>query len=213
MTEHDIDKIFKIFFRFNAQPTTELHFKNAYTLLIAVILSARTTDKIVNRATDYLFTLIEGPEDILNLDERLLIDNLKIIGLWRNKLSNIIKTSQIIVERFNSVVPDNFEDLITLPGVGGKTASVFLNTIYHVPLIAVDTHVFRVSNRIGLAKASTIRETEKQLHINIPLKWRYNAHHWLILHGRYICKARTPKCNECIIAKLCEYNRKLNNVV
>ncbi len=204
-------KIREIFLRFrkaNPHPTTELIYHNHFELLIAVILSARATDKSVNKATGPLFKVANTPEKLLHLGEIKLKDYVKTIGLYANKAKNIIATCKILIEKFHSTVPHDRESLESLPGVGRKTANVILNTCFGEPTIAVDTHIFRVANRIGLAKGKTPPAVEQQLLKNIPDEFKYDAHHWLILHGRYVCTARKPKCPECIIQDLCEYKHK-----
>ncbi len=204
-------KIREIFLRFrkaNPHPTTELIYHNHFELLIAVILSARATDKSVNKATGPLFKVANTPEKLLHLGEIKLKDYVKTIGLYANKAKNIIATCKILIEKFHSTVPHDRESLESLPGVGRKTANVILNTCFGEPTIAVDTHIFRVANRIGLAKGKTPAAVEQQLLKNIPDEFKYDAHHWLILHGRYVCTARKPKCPECIIQDLCEYKHK-----
>lgn len=201
-------KVREIFLRFkkhNPSPTTELKYHSNFELLIAVILSARATDTSVNKATAKLFPIANTPEKILNLHESKLKTYLKTIGLYNTKVKNIVKTCRILIEQYHSKVPNDRESLENLPGVGRKTANVILNTCFNQPTIAVDTHIFRVSQRIGLAKGDTPLEIENQLMKVIPKEFLQNAHHWLILHGRYICVARKPKCAECFINDLCEY--------
>lgn len=203
----EINKIFEIFSDKNPKPKTELNYHNNFTLLIAVVLSAQATDIGVNKATNNLFKIISSPEDILNLGEKKLKDYVKTIGLFNSKAKNIILLSKILVEKYNSIVPNKFEDLINLPGVGEKTANVVLNCAFNKKTIAVDTHVFRVSNRIGLVNEDTIGKTAKKILKRIPVKWQLNAHHWLILHGRYICTARKAKCDQCLIENICKKNK------
>lgn len=201
-------KIREIFLRFrkaNPTPTTELIYHTPFELLVAVILSAQATDKSVNLATKKLFPIAKTPEKILALGEAGLKKYISSIGLYNSKAKNLMKTCKMLIENFSSKVPDTREALETLPGVGRKTANVILNTIFKQPTMAVDTHIFRVANRIGLAKGKTPLEVEKQLLKNIPEEFLHDAHHWLILHGRYICVARKPKCPECIINDICEY--------
>ena len=203
-----IDEVFHRFYLLNKNPKVELNFTNAYTLLVAIILSARTTDISVNKATKALFTKIQNPEDMISLGEEKLKVFIKTIGLYNNKANNIIKMSNILIEKFNSIVPRNMDDLISLPGVGRKSASVLLSSFFKKDAIAVDTHVFRVSNRIGLCSTKSPKETEIKLFQVIPQKWIKNAHHWLVLHGRYICKARKPDCDNCSIKEICIYQQK-----
>ena len=205
------DKIHKIFQNLSKSiinPKTELRYKNAYTFLISVVLSAQSTDKSVNEATKKLFNKVKKPEEMLKLGERRLKTFIKTIGLYNSKARNIIKLSQILVEKYNSTIPKKFKLLTSLPGVGNKTASVYQNEILNIPRIAVDTHVFRVSNRIGLVKTKNPDDTQEKLESIIPKKWLKNAHHLLILHGRYKCRAQNPFCSDCILLKLCNYKNK-----
>jgi len=190
-------------------PTTELNYKNPFELLIAVILSAQATDISVNKATDKLYPIACTPEAILGLGVEGLKPYIRTIGLFNSKAENIIKTCRILIEEHNSDVPRSREGLEALPGVGRKTANVILNTAFGEPTIAVDTHIFRVSNRTGLAKGKTPLEVEKRLVRLTPDEFKLDAHHWLILHGRYTCKARTPLCGECSIIEWCEYRNKV----
>ncbi len=200
-----------IFERFQAQnphPTTELNFHSAFELLIAVMLSAQATDISVNKATVNLFPVANTPEAILKLSEVRLKAYIKTIGLFNTKAANIIKTCRILVENYHSEVPDTREALETLPGVGRKTANVVLNTAFGQSTMAVDTHIFRVANRTGLAPGKTPLAVEHSLLKNIDPEFIKDAHHWLILHGRYVCTARKPHCSQCLIADLCEYKSK-----
>jgi endonuclease-3 len=202
---------YEIFARFQQQnptPTTELIYHSPFELLISVILSAQATDISVNKATKNLFAVANTPEKILALGEKKLKDFIKTIGLFNTKASNILKTCLLLVERFHSTVPGNRADLESLPGVGRKTANVILNTAFGQDTIAVDTHIFRVANRIGLAKGKSPKEVEEKLLRVVPTVFRKDAHHWLILHGRYICTAKKPKCKICLIRDLCEYPDK-----
>ncbi|RNC78818.1 endonuclease III [Piscirickettsia salmonis] len=200
--------IFERFHTDNPKPTTELNFSNPFELLIAVILSAQATDVGVNKATVKLFAVANTAERILMLGEEGLKSYIKTIGLYNNKAANIIKTCQILHEQYQGEVPTNRTALEALPGVGRKTANVVLNTAFGEPTLAVDTHVFRVGNRTGLAPGKTVRQVEDKLLKVIPKDFLRDAHHWLVLHGRYICQARKPKCSECIINELCEYKAK-----
>jgi len=191
-------------------PTTELNYKNPFELLIAVILSAQATDIGVNKATDKLYPMANTPESILDLDVNGLKPFIRTIGLFNSKAENIIKTCRILVEQHNSVVPHTRLELEALPGVGRKTANVVLNTAFGEPTIAVDTHIYRVSNRTGLAKGKTPFEVEKRLVKMTPDEFKLDAHHWLILHGRYVCKARKPLCFECPIIEWCEFTKKVS---
>lgn len=208
MNERKINEIFTRFRRANPSPTTELKYHNHFELLVAVILSAQATDTSVNKATEKLFRVANTPEKILKLGEPKLRDYIKTIGLYKGKAANIIKTCKILIDKHHSHVPHTREELEELPGVGRKTANVILNTCFGEPVIAVDTHIFRVAQRIGLAKGTTPLEIEKQLVKIIPKKFIHDAHHWLILHGRYTCTARKPKCPECLIKDLCDYPNK-----
>ena len=190
-------------------PTTELNYENPFELLIAVILSAQATDISVNKATDKLYPVARTPEAIFALGVDGLKPYIRTIGLFNSKAENIIKTCRILTENHASEVPRTREELEALPGVGRKTANVILNTAFGEPTIAVDTHIFRVSNRTGLAKGKTPLEVEKRLTRMTPDEFKLDAHHWLILHGRYVCKARAPLCGECPIIEWCEYRKKV----
>lgn len=209
MNKTKVSKIFERFAENEPAPTTELAFNSPFELLIAVILSAQATDVSVNKATKLLFPKANTPNAILKLKEEGLKKYIKTIGLYNTKAANIIKTCEILIEKFGSKVPDTREDLESLPGVGRKTANVVLNTAFGHATIAVDTHILRVSNRIGLTKSKTPLGVEQDLIKVIPPVYQKEAHHWLILHGRYICQARKPKCYECFIADLCEYPHKI----
>jgi endonuclease-3 len=200
-----IDKIFTLLQQSNNSPTTELQYTNNFTLLLAIILSAQTTDVAVNKACRDLFIKYDTPETILQLGVEGLKAYIKTIGLYNNKAKNIILLCEILLKNHQGQIPNTFEELIKLPGVGRKTANVFLNCAFGYPTIAVDTHVFRVSKRIGFSKASTPEAVEKDLLSVIPYQWRQFAHHWLILHGRYVCTAKKPKCSICSLQKYCEY--------
>jgi len=189
-------------------PDTELHYVNPFELLVAVILSAQATDISVNKATDKLYPVANTPEKILALGVNGLKPFIRTIGLFNSKAENIIKTCRILIDEHNSVVPQTRDELERLPGVGRKTANVILNTAFGEPTIAVDTHIFRVSNRTGIAKGKTPLEVEKRLVRLTPDEFKKDAHHWLILHGRYVCKARKPLCGECPIIEWCEYKQK-----
>ncbi len=193
----------------NPHPTTELEYNTPFELLVAVVLSAQSTDKGVNLATRRLFPVAHTPEAIVALGEAGLSDFIKTIGLYKSKARHLIATCRMLIEQHHSDVPADREALEALPGVGRKTANVILNTAFGQPTMAVDTHIFRVANRIGLAPGKTVLEVEKKLLKTIPDEFRIDAHHWLILHGRYVCQARKPKCDVCIIADLCEYKGKL----
>ena len=192
----------------NPTPTTELQYQSTFELLIAVILSAQATDVSVNKATDKLYAVANTPKAILALGESGLKAYIKTIGLFNSKASNIIKTCQLLIDQHDSVVPNNRRDLEALPGVGRKTANVVLNTAFGEPTIAVDTHIFRLGNRINFAPGKTVLEVEKKLLNVIPDEFIRDAHHWLILHGRYVCIARKPRCGACVIYNECEYKQK-----
>ena len=192
----------------NPHPTTELEYSSPFELLIAVMLSAQATDVSVNAATRHLFPVAKNPQEMLELGEEKLRDAIQRIGLYKTKAKHVIKTCRILLEEYAGEVPQSREALESLPGVGRKTANVILNTAFGQPTIAVDTHIFRVSNRIGLAPGKDVLEVEKKLLKAVPEEFRQDAHHWLILHGRYICQARKPKCSTCIIRDLCEFKDK-----
>ncbi len=205
------DKRRLIFDRLRAahpRPTTELEYSTPFQLLVAVILSAQSTDRGVNRVTRQLFPAAGTPEAIATLGEQGLVPYLKTIGLWANKARNVAATARIIMEQHGGEVPREREALEALPGVGRKTANVVLNTAFGEPTIAVDTHIFRVCNRTGIAPGRTVRAVEDRLLRVVEPEFRQDAHHWLILHGRYVCKARKPDCPGCLIADLCEFRRK-----
>jgi len=201
-------RIFEQLKAHNPHPTTELKYRNPFELLVAVVLSAQATDVSVNKATEKLFTVANTPEAILKLGINGLKKYIRTIGLYNAKATNIIKTCKIILEHHQGRVPDNREALEQLPGVGRKTASVILNTAFGQPTIAVDTHIFRVSNRTGIAPGNNVLEVEKKLLKFVPDKYKLDAHHWLILHGRYVCLARKPRCGDCVIYDLCEWKEK-----
>ena len=193
----------------NPSPTTELNYSSPFELLIAVILSAQATDVGVNKATDKLFPVANTPETILALGVNGLKKYIKTIGLFNSKAENVIKTCQQLIDLHNSEVPEDREALEALPGVGRKTANVVLNTVFKHPVIAIDTHLFRLSNRTGLAKGKTVRAVEDRLMKVVPKEFKQDAHHWLILHGRYVCIARKPLCEQCVVAHLCDdYKRQ-----
>lgn len=208
MDSKKITQIFSILQKLNPSPTTELNYESVFELLIAVILSAQSTDVRVNLVTQELFQIARTPQHILDLGLEQLKNAIKTIGLYNSKANNIFKTCQILVARYHSAVPDRREDLEQLPGVGRKTANVILNTAFHQPVIAVDTHLFRVCNRTKIAPGKNVLEVEQKLYQVIPKRYLYDAHHWLILHGRYICQARKPLCHQCPIVNLCEYEKK-----
>ena len=190
----------------NPNPTTELEYNSTFELLISVILSAQATDVSVNKATKGLYAVANSPEAILALGLDKLKSYVKTIGLYNSKAANIMKTCAMLVELYDSEVPNDRAALEALPGVGRKTANVVLNTAFNEPTIAVDTHIFRVSNRLGLARGKTVTEVERKLLKAVPEEFKKDAHHWLILHGRYTCLARKPKCEACILSDLCPYS-------
>ena len=205
----DYQTIQKIFLRLqehNPNPIGELQYSNAFTLLVAVVLSAQSTDVGVNLATKTLFPKADTPEKMLKLGEEQLISHIKTIGLYKNKAKNVIQLSRDLIDKFDGEVPSSRAALESLPGVGRKTANVVLNTWFHHPAQAVDTHIFRVGNRTGIAMGKNVRDVEEAIEDNIPAPFQLNAHHWLILHGRYTCKARKPNCDICLIEDLCQKN-------
>jgi endonuclease-3 len=203
------EQVISVFERFkseNPAPTTELIATNNYTLLVSVVLSAQATDKSVNKATESLYQKVDTPQKMLELGEEGLIEYIKSIGLYRAKAKNVIGLSKILIEKFNSEIPKTREDLMSLPGVGRKTANVVLNVVYGEKTMPVDTHLLRISPRIGLSFGTTPESIEKDLLKIIPDEYMQHAHHWLILHGRYVCTARNPKCSECLIKDICQQN-------
>jgi endonuclease-3 len=211
-TKAEIEEAFRRFAAANPHPHTELQSINPYTLLIAVVLSAQATDAGVNKATPALFKLADTPAKMVKLGEARVRDLIKTIGLYRTKAKNVIALSRILVEQYGGQVPHDRAALESLPGVGRKTANVVLNVAFGEPTIAVDTHIFRVANRTGLAPGKTPLDVEMKLLEVVPQRYLHNAHHWLILHGRYTCLARKPKCEQCIIADLCKWPGKTTNV-
>jgi endonuclease-3 len=208
MTPRKRNELFTRLKSLNPKPTTELNYTTPFELLIAVILSAQATDKSVNLATRRLYPIANTPAAILALGIEGLSTYIKTIGLYNAKAKNIIATCKLLIEQHGSEVPRSREALEALPGVGRKTANVILNTAFGEPTIAVDTHIFRVANRTGLAPGKTVRAVEDGLIKAVPDEFKHDAHHWLILHGRYVCKARKPECSNCIIARVCEYPHK-----
>ncbi|AKQ33245.1 endonuclease III [Candidatus Coxiella mudrowiae] len=205
MNQSEREEIFRRFKARNAKPTSELIYLSEFELLIAVMLSAQATDVSVNKSTKELFKVANTPLKMLNLGEEGLKNHIKSIGLYNTKAKNIIKTCKILVEKYHSQIPQTREEFEALPGVGRKTANVILNTAFGHSAIAVDTHIFRLANRTGLAPGKTPLAVENKLMEVVPKKYLVDAHHWLVLHGRYICTARHPKCPECFINDLCEY--------
>ena len=205
------EKVSEFFRRLKAtipEPKTELEYENPYTLLIAVVLSAQATDASVNKATEALFKVADSPERMLKLGERGLKQHIKTIGLYNTKAKNIVALSRALLDKHGAKVPREREPLEALPGVGRKTANVVLNAAFGLPTIAVDTHVFRVCNRTGLAPGKTPRAVEEALEKAVPSEFKRHCHHWLILHGRYVCKARTPDCPACVVRELCAFKGK-----
>jgi endonuclease-3 len=208
MKKVDIDEFYARLASERPDPKGELDYINPYTLLVAVVLSAQATDIGVNKATGPLFKIVDTPEKMVALGEARLKDYIKTIGLFNTKAKNVTKLSQMLVEDYNSEIPKDRILLEKLPGVGRKTANVVLNIAFGEPTIAVDTHLFRISNRTGLAPGKTPLEVELKLEKRTPVKWMRHAHHWLILHGRYVCKARKPECSVCVVNDLCKYKAK-----
>jgi endonuclease-3 len=208
MKPADIDRLFATFAKANPHPKTELEAPNPYCLLVAIVLSAQATDVSVNKATKLLFQKVKTPKQMLVLGEAGLKEHIKTIGLFNAKAKNVIALSKRLIDVYGGKVPEDREALQTLPGVGRKTANVWLNCVLGQPTIAVDTHVFRVANRLGLCKTTDPLKTELALEKVIPKQWMQHAHHWLILHGRYVCKARKPECYRCSIASWCRFGAK-----
>jgi endonuclease III len=208
MKPADIDEFFRRLAADNPAPKTELEYINPYTLLVAVVLSAQATDIGVNKATGPLFQIVQTPQQMVELGEERLRQYIRTIGLFNTKAKNVIKLSEILVAEHGGEVPRKRKELEALPGVGRKTANVVLNVAFGQTTIAVDTHIFRVSNRTGLAKGKTPEEVERKLVRYVPARWKPHAHHWLILHGRYICKARKPDCPACVVRDLCAFPDK-----
>ena len=208
MKPADVDTFFSRLAAANPEPESELSYHNPYTLLVAVVLSAQATDVGVNRATKALFEAVDTPEAMIELGEEGLKRHIRTIGLFNSKAKNVIALSEILVRDHGSTVPKDRDALVKLPGVGRKTANVVLNVAFGQPTIAVDTHIFRVGNRTGLARGKTPDEVERKLLRYVPARWKLHAHHWLILHGRYVCKARKPDCPACSVADLCGYKAK-----
>ncbi len=211
MTLLSVEEICQVFERFqkqNPEPASELKWKNAYTMLVSTVLSAQATDKSVNKATESLYKIADTPEKMLALGEEKLISYIKSIGLYRSKAKHVIALSKMLIEKFGGKVPADRDSLMSLPGAGRKTANVVLNVVFKQPTMPVDTHLLRICPKIGLAEGKTPLEVENSLVERIPQKYMQHAHHWLILHGRYICKARNPLCDECIICDICKHNEQ-----
>ena len=205
---HQMRAVFTRFRETEPEPQGELHHVNAYTLLVAVALSAQATDAGVNKATRPLFERVDTPQKMLDLGEEALTEAIRTIGLYRTKAKNVMKLSRILVEEYGGEVPSSRAALQSLPGVGRKTANVVLNMWFHQPAQAVDTHIFRIGNRTGLAPGKDVDQVERAIEDNVPAEFQLHAHHWLILHGRYICVARKPKCGICQIRDWCQYEDK-----
>ncbi len=208
MKKADIEKLFRRLAEADPEPKGELDYINSYTLLVAVVLSAQATDVGVNKATRRLFQIADTPQKMLDLGEAAVREEIRTIGLYRNKAKNVIALSRMLLDEFGGEVPRDRESLERLPGVGRKTANVVLNIAFGEPTIAVDTHLFRLGNRTGLAPGKTPLEVEQKLIKRVPAAYRRHAHHWLILHGRYVCKARKPDCPRCVIREVCGYKAK-----
>ncbi|MAQ73524.1 MAG: endonuclease III [Gammaproteobacteria bacterium] len=211
MDKNNIAKIFEVLKKNNPSPMTELKYKTKFQLLISVILSAQTTDKSVNAATAKLFKIAGTPKKIYALGEEKLKGFIRSIGLYNAKAKNVVQTCKILMTKFQNKVPSDRETLQKLPGVGRKTANVVLNNAFGLPTIGVDTHVFRVSNRLGIAQGKNVLEVEKKLEKNVPDKFKLHAHHWLIILGRYTCIARRPLCGKCKVFEFCKYKKKIIN--
>jgi len=207
MGKYKTDRIFRLLSKENPHPKTELKYINQYTFLISVVLSAQSTDVSVTKVTKDLFKIAKNPKEMLDLGEKNLKKFIKTIGLYNSKAKNVILLSKAIIKKYNNKIPEEFDKLVSLPGVGNKTASVYQNAILKLPRIAVDTHVFRVSNRLGIVRTKTADQTQLQLEKIIPKKWKMNAHQLLILHGRRVCKSQNPSCDQCLLNKWCSYNQ------
>ncbi len=208
MPAKDVAEFFKRMHAIDPEPKSDLEWTNPYTLLVAVTLSAQATDEGVNRATKQLFTIADTPQKMLDLGIDGLKEHIKTIGLYNNKAKNVIAMAQILIDEYNGEIPNTRDALIKLPGVGRKTANVVLNIVFKQPTMAVDTHIFRVSNRTGMAKGKNPDQVEQALLKVVPDEYALHAHHWLIMHGRYTCVARKPKCNECNVYDLCNFKEK-----
>jgi endonuclease-3 len=208
MPSRDVDEFFRRLSAQNPDPKGELNYVNEFTLLVAVVLSAQATDAGVNRATEKLFAIADTPEKMLALGEAKVRDYIKTIGLYRNKAKNVIALCEKLIADHGGVVPADRDSLVELPGVGRKTANVVLNIAFGQPTMAVDTHIFRLGNRTGMAPGKNVEQVEDKLVKRIPKQWMLHAHHWLILHGRYVCKARKPECPDCVVRDLCRFKAK-----
>lgn len=212
LNDCEVKQVFELLAKGNSKPAIELEYDSPYTLMVAVILSAQATDKMVNKITPALFAVAKTPQQMCDLGEESLKSYIKSINYFNNKAKNIIHTSKILVKEFDGQVPKSFEELVKLPGIGRKSANVILNTAFQHHTIAVDTHVFRVSNRLGLCDTKTPHATEIALMKKTPNEFLEYAHHWLVLHGRYVCKARKPLCDDCSLTNLCKFYKKNNHV-
>jgi endonuclease-3 len=208
MPTKDIDEFFRRLSFADPEPKGELNYVNDFTLTVAVVLSAQATDAGVNKATEKLFEIADTPEMMLALGEAKVRDHIKTIGLYRNKAKNVIALCEMLISDFGGVIPQTREELVKLPGVGRKTANVVLNIAFGQPTMAVDTHIFRLGNRTGMAPGKNVDQVEDKLIKRIPKQWMQHAHHWLILHGRYVCKARKPECGNCVVKDLCRFKGK-----
>ena len=208
MPTKDIDEFFSRLSAADPEPKGELNYVNEFTLTVAVVLSAQATDAGVNKATEKLFEIADMPEKMLALGEAKVREHIKTIGLYRNKAKNVIALCEMLISDFGGVIPQTREELVKLPGVGRKTANVVLNIAFGQPTMAVDTHIFRLGNRTGMAPGKNVDQVEDKLIKRIPKQWMQNAHHWLILHGRYVCKARKPECGNCVVKDLCRFKGK-----
>lgn len=208
MPSRDVDEFFRRLSAQNPEPRGELNYVNEFTLLVAVVLSAQATDAGVNKATEKLFAIADTPEKMLALGEAKVRDHIKTIGLYRNKAKNVIALCEKLIADHGGGVPADRDALVELPGVGRKTANVVLNIAFGQPTMAVDTHIFRLGNRTGMAPGKTVEQVEDKLVKRIPKQWMQHAHHWLILHGRYVCKARKPDCPDCAVRDLCRFKAK-----
>ncbi len=208
MPSRDVEEFFRRLSESNPDPASELEYVNEFTLLVAVVLSAQATDVGVNKATRILFSIADTPQKMVNLGEERIRNEIRTIGLYRNKAKNVIALSQMLVSDYGGKVPADREQLMKLPGVGRKTANVVLNVAFGQPTMAVDTHIFRLGNRTGMAPGKTPDAVETKLVRRIPARWLHHAHHWLILHGRYVCKARKPDCPSCVVRDLCRFRAK-----
>ena len=204
----DIDEFFRRLSVADPEPKGELNYVNEFTLTVAVVLSAQATDAGVNKATEKLFEIADTPEMMLALGEAKVRDHIRTIGLYRNKAKNVIALCEMLISDFGGVIPQTREELVNLPGVGRKTANVVLNIAFGQPTMAVDTHIFRLGNRTGMAPGKNVDQVEDKLVKRIPKQWMQHAHHWLILHGRYVCKARKPECGNCVVKDLCRFKGK-----